>query len=72
MRFREGMRRLIIAGWWVTAIPMFLFYSDQFGWGMDGLGYGIAFVAGYGALYWLAVFIVRWIWTGFMGPERAE
>lgn len=72
MRFREGMRRAVVAFWWVSATLMFLVLAGSSDWTAAGIGYAIGATAAYGGIYWLAVYIVRWIWLGFLGQEKAD
>jgi hypothetical protein len=72
MRFREGMRRAAIAFWWVSATITFLMLAGIGSWTPSAVGYAVGVTLAYGGIYWLAVYIIRWIWMGFVGPEQAE
>lgn len=72
MSFREGMRRLTMAFWWITAVPLFFINLSDNHWSAVGLGYAIGFVAVYAGIYWVLVAVIRWIYLGFAGPPKQQ
>lgn len=70
MNFYRGMRRATIAFWAIVSVILLLigiFENNDFA---AGLGYGIGMVAVWSGIYWVAVFIIRWIWIGFFGEQK--
>lgn len=68
MSIREGMRRLTIAFWWLTAVPMFVIVSADHNWTPVAVGMAIGYTSVYAGAYWGFVALVRWIWLGFASP----
>jgi len=72
MNFYKGMRRATFVLWVVVSIFAFFISLKNYD-VLDAVsfGYAIGVVAIWSGFFWLCVFVVRWIWLGFVTKDEA-